>query len=124
MAGWGVSEEHKERLEAAERTIKVWDIATGQEVARMSHDDAVGNVFFTPDGRRLVSSSFDLTVRLWDAGHGPRDGQGDSGRPERGNLPGRQPEGSGHFQQRKSTLACWELATSTRKKPGYNMKPR
>ncbi|MSU36979.1 MAG: hypothetical protein EXS36_18150 [Pedosphaera sp.] len=34
------------------------------------HDGWVGNIAFSPDGKRLVSASFDQTVKVWDAMNG------------------------------------------------------
>ena len=45
----------------------VWDAETGDVAARLrGHKDAVLSAKFSPDGRRLVSTSADKTARLWD----------------------------------------------------------
>lgn len=52
----------------AEREIRVWDIATGTELfPPMMHQDGVGSIKFSPDGKFLVSASWDTTVRIWNA---------------------------------------------------------
>jgi WD40 repeat protein len=51
-------------------TARVWEAASGKEVARMTHDDAVFSVAFSPDGKYIVSGSGDNTARVWEATSG------------------------------------------------------
>src|SRR5262249_49923844 len=46
--------------------VKVWDVASGQELRTLRHESLVGPVVFSPDGMRLATGS-DGTVRVWDA---------------------------------------------------------
>ena len=48
-------------------TARVWEAATGKEVARMTHDDSGASVAFSPDGRYVVSEVGDGTARVWEA---------------------------------------------------------
>ena len=49
--------------------VRLWDATTGQPIGPplMGHESAVWNVAFSPDGKRIVSSSKDTTLRLWPA---------------------------------------------------------
>jgi WD40 repeat protein/serine/threonine protein kinase len=47
--------------------VKIWDMLTGQEVCTLhGHNRSVFGVSFSPDGRRLATSSGDGTVKIWD----------------------------------------------------------
>lgn len=50
-----------------ESAIRLWDAATGREVARLEgHRTFVRALLFWPDGDTLVSASGDQTIHLWD----------------------------------------------------------
>jgi WD40 repeat protein/DNA-binding SARP family transcriptional activator len=51
-------------------TLPLWDLRTGGLRILCGHTDLVSGVAFAPDGRRLVTSSLDGTVRVWDAASG------------------------------------------------------
>jgi len=53
-----------------DHSVEVWDVSTGQEVAKMVYDEQVGPVKFTPDSSRLVigKSSFNLSLGSWGRG--------------------------------------------------------
>jgi len=54
-----------------DRTVKVWDAASGKLLATLQgHTDVVHGLAFSPDGKRLASSSWDRTVKVWDADSG------------------------------------------------------
>jgi WD40 repeat protein len=48
-------------------SVNLWDLTTGQRVAWPGHRAPVSQVAFSPDGRRLVSGSYDTTALVWDA---------------------------------------------------------
>jgi WD40 repeat protein len=48
--------------------VKVWDAQTGQQLLSLKgHTKLVSSVTFSPDGKRLASTSSDDTTRVWDA---------------------------------------------------------
>ena len=48
--------------------IKLWDVESGKEIAKLSgHSDKVTCVAFNPKNRRILAScSYDKTIKLWD----------------------------------------------------------
>jgi len=49
-----------------DHTARVWDATSGQELARMWHDDWVLAVAFSPNGTEMVTGSQDGTARVWN----------------------------------------------------------
>jgi WD40 repeat protein len=49
-----------------DHTARIWDVATGKEYFTLTgHRDAVTSAAFSPDGRQVVTTSWDGTARLW-----------------------------------------------------------
>jgi len=50
-----------------DKTIKVWDLSTGQEVRTLTgHRDSIRSVAFSASGQIVVSGSYDNTIKVWD----------------------------------------------------------
>ena len=74
-------------------TVRVWDLDTGQQQAKLSgHDGPVAAVAISADGRRAVSGGHDGTVRAWDL---------DTGEPLRTLGRPRGPGARGGDQRRR-----------------------
>lgn len=47
--------------------IKIWELGTGQNVHSIkAHDSHVVGLVFTANSQKLISSSFDQTIKIWD----------------------------------------------------------
>ena len=49
-----------------DRTVRLWDVASGKEAWRATHGERVFSVAVTPDGRAVVSGGADGNVRAWE----------------------------------------------------------
>ena len=57
-----------------DRTVRVWDVASGEQILRLDHEDAnVNAVAFSPDGKQILSASY-RSLRLWGTDSGALEG--------------------------------------------------
>ena len=42
---------------SSDKTARLWDAASGKELQRLTHEDAVDAASFSPDGRTVVTAS-------------------------------------------------------------------
>jgi WD40 repeat protein len=54
----------------SDKTTRIWDAASGQELLEVRHDEKVMAVAFSPDGTRLATGSSDRSARVWDTASG------------------------------------------------------
>ena len=51
---------------SSDKTVKIWDVATGQEVLSfMGHKKRVESIAWSPDGKRLASAGDDSVVQVY-----------------------------------------------------------
>ncbi len=62
----GVLYKDGKNVPGADRTVRVWDVATGREVLRFENSaGGVTGMDLSPDGRQVLTGSLDSLVRLW-----------------------------------------------------------
>ena len=52
---------------SGDRTVRLWDIETGQHIMSLSIEDGVTTVAISPDTRYVAAGSLDKSVRVWEA---------------------------------------------------------
>jgi WD40 repeat protein len=55
---------------SADQMVRLWEPASGEEMARLQHDNTITLVTFSPDGTRLATCTAGHTIRLWDTASG------------------------------------------------------
>jgi WD40 repeat protein len=55
---------------SSDQTARVFDVTSGKEVSRLTHQGRVHAVAFSPDGRRVATGSSDQTARVFEAASG------------------------------------------------------
>jgi RNA polymerase sigma factor (sigma-70 family) len=94
---------------AGDRTVRIWDAATGEALYYLPHRDEVNAVAYSPDGRLLASAGVDGQVSLW---------RGATGQKVRRLVGHRSPVGGLAFSPDGRTLASggrairlWDVGT-------------
>jgi WD40 repeat protein/serine/threonine protein kinase len=59
----------------ADRSARLWDVASRRIFRQLKHGGYVDAVAFSPDGKTLLTGGRDSLARLWDAGTGRRVGK-------------------------------------------------
>ncbi|MEK6407385.1 MAG: serine/threonine-protein kinase [Acidobacteriota bacterium] len=93
--------------------LKLWDSATGNELATLSgHDAATLSVAWSHDGRKLATASSDTTVKLWDAATGQALTL--TGHTKRVNAAAFSPDGKQLATgSDDGTMRLWDASTGT-----------
>mgnify|MGYP000197434642 CR=1 FL=1 len=53
---------------SADKTVRLWSVPAGDQVAVFQHNDDVEDISFSPDGKLLAAVTFAGTLQLWSVG--------------------------------------------------------
>jgi len=110
---------------SGDRTVRLWDIETNQQVLQLLIDDGVTTVAISPDNRYVAAGSLDKSVRVWDTTTGflVERLEGEQGHMDSVYSVAFAPNGrdlvSGSLDK---TIKMWELSTPPR--IGVGQAPR
>jgi WD40 repeat protein len=97
----------------ADKTVRLWDLASGRELRRCEGHAPVFAVAFTPDGRRALSAGAERVVRVWDLESG-QERQSLTGHVKEVDSVACSPDGRFAVSGcQDHTLRVWDLATGT-----------
>ena len=55
---------------SSDKTARLWNASTGEQIFVLNHDGPVNNVVFSPEGKYVATASDDNTTGLWNASTG------------------------------------------------------
>jgi WD40 repeat protein len=111
---------HQVLTGGGDKTARLWDCATGQELRRFGgegkgHDDRVTSVALHPQGHQVLTGSDDKTIRLWDCATGQELRRfGGEGKGHDGSVTSVAFHPQGHQVLSGSddkTMRLWDCAT-------------
>jgi WD40 repeat protein len=60
------SPDAKTLVSASERTIKLWNVTTGEEESTLKLERSVRGIALSPDGKTLATGGDGPKIRLWE----------------------------------------------------------
>lgn len=92
---------------------RLWDRKTRRETIRFSPHGSVASVHFSPDGRKIVTASWDNTARIWNADTGLAELKLEGGHSQYVNDALFSPDGSKVLTASDDKTAClWDAKTA------------
>jgi WD40 repeat protein len=71
-------------------TILLWNVASGEQLAKIERKSSINDLAFSPDGMTIAIGTSDHTVELWDVSHVVQNQTADKDGPK--GVPGHNPD--------------------------------